>query len=128
MKWPPIVAHRASVAIELRYNLFRHRWQPDLCCAVPEHHPVPGFITGERWDFGGAREAAAPPPGLRMTGLWPLWLGRSMAGMQSVIQVDTRQDREHVSLQGRNQELKGVSATIMKLGSLLSVWALAKQR
>jgi hypothetical protein len=52
------------MAIALRYNLFRHKWQPDLCCAVPENHPVPGFITGERWDFSGAWEAAAPPPGL----------------------------------------------------------------
>jgi hypothetical protein len=64
MKRHPIVINRASVAIEWRYNLFRHKWQPDLCCAVPEHHPVPGFITGERWAFAGAWEPAAPPPGL----------------------------------------------------------------
>ena len=64
MKRPPITVDRASVAIELRYNLFRHKWQPDLCCAVPENHPVPGFITCDRWDFGGAWEAAAPPPEL----------------------------------------------------------------
>jgi hypothetical protein len=63
MKRRPITVDRASVAIELRYNLFRRKWQPDLCCAVPVDHPVPGFITGERWDFGGAWEAAAPPPG-----------------------------------------------------------------
>jgi hypothetical protein len=62
----PIMVKRASVAIELGYNLFRHKWQPDLCCAVPENHPVPGFITGERWDFGGAW-AAAPPPGFNPT-------------------------------------------------------------
>ena len=49
----PIMVKRASVAIELGYNLFRHKWHPDLCCAVPEHHPVPSFVTGEQWDYGG---------------------------------------------------------------------------
>ena len=63
----PITVHRASVAIELRYNLFRHKWHPDLCCAVPEHHPVPSFVTGERWDFGGTCEGVIPPPGLHPT-------------------------------------------------------------
>ena len=37
-----------------------------------------------------------------IAGLRPLWPGRSMAGMQRVVQVDARQDREHVSLQSRN--------------------------
>lgn len=35
---------------------------PDLYCAVPEHYPVPGFIVGEAWDFGGRLDdyGAAP--------------------------------------------------------------------
>ena len=53
MKKHPIAANRADATSELRYNLFRRRWQPDLCCAVPEDRPVPSFVTGERWDFRG---------------------------------------------------------------------------
>ena len=49
----PIAVTRTSTAFALRYNLFRRKWQPDLCCAVPEDQPVPSFITGESWDFGG---------------------------------------------------------------------------
>lgn len=35
------------------YNLFRRRNEPELYCAVPEDYPVPPFIAGEAWDFGG---------------------------------------------------------------------------
>ena len=65
------MVNRASTTIELRYNLFRHKWQPDLCCAVPEHHPVPSFVTGEQWDFGGTWEGPIPPPGLKPTAAEP---------------------------------------------------------
>jgi hypothetical protein len=53
MKSHLIAANRENQAIELRYNLFRHKWHPDLCCAVPESDLVPSFITSEQWDFGG---------------------------------------------------------------------------
>jgi hypothetical protein len=33
------------------YNLFRHRDNQDLVCAVPEDCAVPGFIAGRVWDF-----------------------------------------------------------------------------
>jgi hypothetical protein len=32
---------------------------------VPEHHPVPSFVTGEQWDFGGTWAGATSPPGLK---------------------------------------------------------------
>ena len=35
------------------YNLFRRKRDPNLCCAVPQGRPVPAFIHGETWDFGG---------------------------------------------------------------------------
>ena len=35
------------------YNVFRRRRDPNLCCAVSQHRPVPEFIQGETWDFGG---------------------------------------------------------------------------
>ena len=64
---------RPTEIIEWRYNLFRHKWQPDLCCAVPEHHPVPGFITGEQWDFAGVWEGATRSPALTDTRRQPTW-------------------------------------------------------
>jgi hypothetical protein len=53
---------RAASACELRYNLFRAKWHSRLCCAVPEDQPVPGFITGESWDFGGTWGGVLPRP------------------------------------------------------------------
>lgn len=46
----------------LTYNLFRRRMEPELFCAVPEDVPVPSFIGGGAWDFGGrlVEEATAP--------------------------------------------------------------------
>ena len=35
------------------YNVFRRRGVSGLCCAVPQHRPVPAFIQGETWDLGG---------------------------------------------------------------------------
>jgi hypothetical protein len=61
MQSPP--GDRAASASALRYNLFRAKWHPDLCCAVPEDQPVPGFITGESWDFGGTWGGVLPRPG-----------------------------------------------------------------
>jgi hypothetical protein len=58
---------RPITAIALRCNLFRHKWHPDLCCAVLEHHPVPNFVTGEQWDFEGTWEGPISPPELKPT-------------------------------------------------------------
>ncbi len=44
------------------YNLFRRREEPQLYCAVPEHYPVPSFIIGEAWDFGGRLDNATAAP------------------------------------------------------------------
>lgn len=35
------------------YNVFRRKRDPNLCCAVPQRRPVPAFIQGETWEFGG---------------------------------------------------------------------------
>ena len=48
-----ITVTRASTAFTLRYNLFRPKWHPNLCYAVPEDQPVPSFIAGESWNFAG---------------------------------------------------------------------------
>ena len=39
------------------YNLFRNASRPELLCAVSEHHPVPAFIRGPPWEYGGRIEA-----------------------------------------------------------------------
>lgn len=62
------------------HNLFRRRNEPELYCAVPEHYPVPGFIIGEAWDFGGRLDnpdaaprgfdPAAARHGVRLTGYY----------------------------------------------------------
>ena len=44
------------------YNLFRRREEPQLYCAVPEDYPVPAFIIGEAWDFGGRLDNTAAAP------------------------------------------------------------------
>ena len=66
-----IAANRASATSELRYNLFRHKSQPELRCAVPEDQPVPGFVTSEQWDFWGTLEGISRlglSPGTRHKG------------------------------------------------------------
>ena len=46
------------------YNLFRHRGQQDLVCAVPEDCTVPGFIAEKAWDFDHkVTEPASAPMG-----------------------------------------------------------------
>lgn len=65
---------------QLAYNLFRRRNEPDLYCAVPEHYPVPAFIIGDAWDFGGRLDnpagalrgfdAEAARHGVRLTGYY----------------------------------------------------------
>ncbi len=45
------------------FNLFRRRVSPDLVCAVPESQPVPGFIEGDQWEFGGKVTLCSAPAG-----------------------------------------------------------------
>src|SRR5215204_5002801 len=37
----------------LAYNLFRHRGEHDLFCAVPEDFAVPAFLSDGAWEFTG---------------------------------------------------------------------------
>ena len=60
--------HRlAPVGLEPRddtYNLFRNKLRPTIMCAVPEHSPVPTFVTAEDWTFDQAlRPSDGTPPG-----------------------------------------------------------------
>ena len=47
------------------YNVFRRKHQPALRCAVPLDLPVPSFVSGETWDFGGTVTGEQPPPGFK---------------------------------------------------------------
>ncbi len=48
------------------YTLFRRRAEPSLCCAVPQDRPVPGFISGEDWEFQGVIvDNGSAPAGFR---------------------------------------------------------------
>ena len=38
------------------YSLFCRKGCAELLCAVPEDRPVPAFITGASWAFGGKLE------------------------------------------------------------------------
>jgi hypothetical protein len=44
------------------YNLFRRKCRAELVCAIPEDRPVPAFITGALWEFGGKLENADRDP------------------------------------------------------------------
>jgi hypothetical protein len=45
------------------YNLFRSKTD-GLYCAVPEDRAVPGFLTGDHWEFSGkANQTAGTPRG-----------------------------------------------------------------
>ena len=35
------------------YNLFRNVERPELLCAVSEDRPVPAFVRGPQWEYGG---------------------------------------------------------------------------
>ncbi|WP_372423066.1 hypothetical protein [Salinarimonas chemoclinalis] len=51
-----------SVQGDPAYNLFRRREEPQLYCAVPEDYPVPSFIVGAAWNFGGRLDNATAAP------------------------------------------------------------------
>lgn len=48
---------RLERSIMRPYNLFRRKGRAELACAIPEDRPVPAFITGARWEFGGRVDA-----------------------------------------------------------------------
>jgi hypothetical protein len=51
------------------YNVFRRKQDPDLCCAVPEDRPVPGFILPAEWEFlAKIPDSAHVPQGFRDRG------------------------------------------------------------
>ena len=55
--------HQASyLAPGLAYNLFRYRLTPDLCCAVAEDRPVPGFLDRSIWIYAGTLHFYHRPP------------------------------------------------------------------
>jgi hypothetical protein len=52
----------------LIYNLFRRKRETELFCAVPEDRPVPAFVKGRGWDYGGrAEDGPRAPPGFDPT-------------------------------------------------------------
>jgi len=50
------------VPAEPAYNLFRHRSEAELYCAVPDGWPVPTFIQSEQWIPGGKLDETTPAP------------------------------------------------------------------
>ncbi len=38
------------------YSLFRRVAEPDIYLAVPQTSPLPPFLRGESWEFGGVAE------------------------------------------------------------------------
>jgi hypothetical protein len=58
------VASARPDARDCTYNLFRNKRRPAILCAVPEDHPVPGFLDPEQWAFECVlRPWDARPPG-----------------------------------------------------------------
>jgi len=47
---------------QIRYDLFRSRDEPELCCAVPEDRPTPAFLESEQWQGAGQMDEADPMP------------------------------------------------------------------
>ncbi len=46
--------------------MFRRKHQLASRCAVRQDRPIPAFVRGETWDYGGTvRVGDAPPPGFR---------------------------------------------------------------
>ena len=51
--------------LEPAYNLFRREHEPDLCCAVPQDHRVPAFISPDQWSYAGTIHGGSAPLGFR---------------------------------------------------------------
>jgi len=45
----------------LTYNLFRHKSEADLYCAVPEDRPVPTFLTRDAWAYACSLDTIVIP-------------------------------------------------------------------
>lgn len=53
------------------FNVFRRKADPELCCAVPEFRPVPGFIVPDEWEFASkATHPGQAPHGFRLHAAW----------------------------------------------------------
>lgn len=49
------------------YNLFQRKSDRDLYCAVSEDRPVPGFLSGEAWEYRRTIvEHLAAPSGFKL--------------------------------------------------------------
>ncbi|AWN42854.1 hypothetical protein DK389_23060 [Methylobacterium durans] len=49
------------------YNVFCRKRQPALRCAVRQDRPVPSFVHGDTWEFGGTiQNAQQAPAGFRL--------------------------------------------------------------
>lgn len=44
------------------YNLFRHKAEGDVYCAVPEDRAVPAFLNASVWEFTGKVDYAGALP------------------------------------------------------------------
>jgi hypothetical protein len=53
--------------MRFRCNVFLHKGSLDLACAVPEHYPIPSFITGEQWEYWGIRYVPISLRGWKLT-------------------------------------------------------------
>lgn len=53
---------KALAASQTRYDLFRRRHEPELCCAVPKGQPAPAFLQPDLWQDAGEMDEAGPTP------------------------------------------------------------------
>lgn len=74
----------SSGYVKLAYNLFRHKDEVGLYCAVPQDRPVPTFLIEDKWDYArladtraqsgfdaDAARASAEPDGFYLFGAKP---------------------------------------------------------
>jgi hypothetical protein len=62
----PCEVARTPAMRDCAYNFFRNKERPKLFCAVPEDHPVPSFVVGDKWSFEHRLgRSDAPPPGFK---------------------------------------------------------------
>jgi len=58
---------------KLAYNLFRHKKEADLYCAVPQDRSVPAFLTEDKWNYARSLNvdelAAFGSAGFRASGI-----------------------------------------------------------
>ncbi|MGY2049866.1 hypothetical protein [Methylobacterium sp. JK268] len=47
------------------YTVFRRKEKPALRCAVRQDRPVPGFVSGDGWEYAGTVDGETAPAGFR---------------------------------------------------------------